>query len=239
MITDYDHLPIGSYLKIRDICEDPAMDEVQRQASIIAVLSGRDTDSVLDMPLDDYMQLAASIRFLERPAPPQKPRKQYNAGPFVLVPVSGIRHMTAAQYIDFQGFSARKAGMVEQLSCFLVPKGCRYGEGYDTVEVQQAIRDHMTVADAMSLNAFFLRRSGRSMLSILTSCWAATGALPRRERRKIRKTIVRTAGHGFAAWTRSARHAAARGTRSGAWASSSSSTSSPTPGTRRSGEKGR
>ena len=45
------------------------------------------------------------------------------------------------------------------LSCLLVPKGKTYGNGYDIADVQKAIRDYLSVTDALSLLAFFFASS--------------------------------------------------------------------------------
>ena len=65
--------------------------------------------------------------------------------------------LTAGQYIDFQTYT--KAGhedhIVEILSVVLVPKGHRYGDGYEFADVQAAIRQHLCVSDALAVLAFF------------------------------------------------------------------------------------
>ena len=43
------------------------------------------------------------------------------------------------------------------LSCFLVPKGCDYNDGYDIADVHAAIREEMSVAEVLALLAFFFK----------------------------------------------------------------------------------
>ena len=53
--------------------------------------------------------------------------------------------------------------LVQTLSTLLVPKGKKYNDGYDMDAVQQAIRDNLSVADVVSLYAFFLTKWVKSI----------------------------------------------------------------------------
>ena len=78
--------------------------------------------------------------------------------------------MITAQYIDFQSF--HQAGFedhfVEILSCLLIPKGMKYNQDYDIIEVQDAIRKYLNVHDAASLYAFFIFSYRESIKDMLT-----------------------------------------------------------------------
>ena len=224
-IDSYSALPLGGYLRILDMIEDDggrAPEDLQ--ARILAVLSGRTEDEVLDMPVADYARGVRASAFLQNePSNKFKVRKFYECGGFRLVPVRDFREITAAQYIDFQGFAGRgRGGFVEVLSCMLVPEGRKYGEGYDPAEVHAAIREYMNVTDGLSLHAFFLGLFVKSMRRTLySSMRAAWRAAPWRERMRAAARMGRMLaasarnGAGSPASTRSARHAAAPGRRSG------------------------
>ena len=84
--------------------------------------------------------------------------KSYPVGEFNLVPVTDMRKVTTAQYIDVLSFSKDKEhNIVEMLSCFLVPKGMDYNEGYDILDVHNAIKEEMSVAEVLALLAFFFK----------------------------------------------------------------------------------
>ena len=96
--------------------------------------------------------------------------KSYPVGEFVLVPVTDMRKITTAQYIDFQTFSKDKEkNLVEMLSCFLVPRGCNYNDGYDILDVHRAIREEMSVAEVIALLAFFFKSWADSIRDTLSS----------------------------------------------------------------------
>lgn len=225
MIDNYNDLLIGKYIEISRIVRDETLPEVDRQVRMLSILSGRTEDDILNAPVTDFAELSRTARFLERP-PETKPevRDIYEAGAFRLVAVRDARKMTAAQYIDFQTFG-RDAGnnIVEMLSCLLVPEGMRYNDGYDVLEVQAAIREHMDCVSALGVYAFFFESLRTLMRGTLTSCRRQarkTGMAPEKMRElnaRISEAmrLLRPAGAGSRASTASRRRAGANGTRSG------------------------
>ena len=227
MIDSYGKLPLGGYMRITDALNEPGTDNVQKQAAVLEVLTGIPAERLMDMPIGEYMGIVARSRFLDKDMERPEVRKRYEVGRWTLVPVSDIRRITAAQYIDFQTFSKNPGPMfAEILSCLLVPEGKRYNDGYDVAEVQQAIRDAMPVPDALAVYAFFFASLANSMEAMLISSRARV-RLMRMDRVEKRKALeelramterlraLRRAGAGSAGSTRSRRRAGAHGRRSG------------------------
>ena len=172
IIDNYRKLPIGKYNEIVKLCETE-MDEVDRKVSIVAILTGLTEDEVLALPITDFTECCAKAKFIDLPCPETlipSVSKSYPVGGFNLVPVTDMRKVTTAQYIDFLSFSKDKEhNIVEMLSCFLVPKGMDYNEGYDILDVHNAIKEEMSVAEVLALLAFFFGSWTRSIHSTLSS----------------------------------------------------------------------
>lgn len=188
IIDNYRDLPYGKYEEIVRLCETE-MTDVDRKVAVIAVLTGKTEDEVLRLSLDTFTRYSAATRFLEAECPENlipAVARSYPVGGFVLVPVADMRKVTAAQYIDFQTFAEdRDHRAVEMLSCFLIPRGCDYNDGYDVLDVHRAIRDGMSVATVLSLLAFFFKSWVESIKAIRTSL--------KREARRIRNPERRAA----------------------------------------------
>ena len=188
IIDNYRDLPYGKYEEIVRLCETE-MTDVDRKVAVISVLTGKTEDEVLRLPLDVFTRYSAATRFLEAECPENlipAVVRSYPVGGFVLVPVADMRKVTAAQYIDFQTFAEdRDHRAVEMLSCFLIPRGCDYNDGYDVLDVHRAIRDEMSVATVLSLLAFFFKSWVESIKAIRTSL--------KREARRIRNPERRAA----------------------------------------------
>lgn len=189
MIESYSRLPLGDYIDICRISQDETREDIDKQVEILAILSGCTTDDILALPIGEYTRRADKARFLQEPAPDcGRMAKTYICGPFTLVPTKDLREITASQFIDYDTFT--KAGMDEHLaeivSVFLIPKGCRYGDGYDIAEVQQAVRNDLMVSDVLAISAFFFERYIALLRCSLSS---SRRALKRVKDEKARKDL--------------------------------------------------
>lgn len=186
-IDNYRKLPIGKYQEIVRLCETE-MDEVDRRVKVVAILSGLTEDEVLNLPLPQFTEYSAAARFLDDFCPDNlipAVSRSYPIGGFVLLPVTDMRKITTAQYIDFQTFAKEKEKyFVEMLSCFLVPRGCSYNDGYDIVDVHNAIREELSVAEVLALLAFFFKSWATSIRDTLSSSVRTAMLLEKKEDRE-------------------------------------------------------
>ena len=172
MIDSYKSLPIGDYQEILALCKDDGLEELDRQVKILSILTRIGEDELLDLPIQEFKVMTSRMGFLERDLPTEVTRleESYRIGEFDLVPVIDMRKISTAQYIDFQSF--HQAGFeehfVEILSCILIPKGRKYNQDYDIIEVQDAIRRDLNVHDGASIYAFFIFSCRESIKDTLT-----------------------------------------------------------------------
>lgn len=191
IIDNYRDLPIGLYLEICDIDRREDLEDINKQVSIISVLTGMAEEDIYNLPLEEYRQLAAKSQYLRHPYEGEVlTAKNYIVDKFTLVPVEDYRKITTAQYIDFQTFAKdAERNIVEILSCMLIPKGKKYNQDYDVLEVQKALREHLCVADALSLLAFFFVQYRQSIKDSLTYSREMAMRLrdPEKKRRMLRE----------------------------------------------------
>lgn len=196
IIDNYADLPVGKYLDIIAANEGDAED-IDKQVATIAILTDRTEDDILNLPLPDYTALARAADFLHHEDKGEhRLAKRYTLGGLALVPCTDASKMTTAQYIDFQTLT--KDGdydrhLAEILSCFLVPEGKSYGTGYDFAEVQDAIRRHLSVTDALSLLAFFFASWQTLTDGFLTLSARATKAVKDKAARRALRQEIRQA----------------------------------------------
>lgn len=157
MIDNYNSLTIKKYLDIKEVLEMNT-EEIDKQVSLIAILNDMDENDVYNLPLPEFQELNEKTAFLnELPQTRNYPKTKYKLGGLELETVLDMRDVTAGQYIDYQTFvKDSDKYLVELLSVFLVPKGKKYNDGYDILEVQNAIRENLSILEAISLSAFFL-----------------------------------------------------------------------------------
>lgn len=207
IVDSYGKLTIGDYMEIVKVCKNDSLEELDKQVKIMSILTKVDEDTLLNLPIYEYRKLSAQMAFLERDIPKKVSRlaSSYKIGKFELVPVTDMRKVITAQYIDFQTF--HQAGFedhfVEILSCLLVPKGKKYNQEYDIIEVQDAIRRDLNVHDGASLYAFFIFSCRESMKDMLTFSLQEARKIKDKEKREemMKKileqiTLLQTGGVG-------------------------------------------
>lgn len=203
IIDNYTKLPLGKYMDILAVSRDETLEELDKQVRILSILSGLSEEEVLHLPIGDYKEMVIASRFLEdADYTRHRIAKKYSIGGWDLIPVTDYRKIETCQYVDFQTFVADMENrMVELVSVLLVPKGHRYNEGYDILEVQKAIRDNMSVSDGVTLVAFFLTLCKRSIADLLNySKREAKGIKDKAKReemmRKVENLEILLSGNG-------------------------------------------
>lgn len=171
IIDNFNKLSIGLYQEILAVNSDESLEDIDKQVRIISLLSGVAEEEILHLPIPEYKELVIKSSFLDpHNISYHSVAKKYLVGGMELIPVTDFRKLETCQYIDFQTFAPDLDNhLVEFLSVILVPKGHRYNEGYDILEVQKAIREEMSVADAVSISGFFLTWCRRSIQDSLNS----------------------------------------------------------------------
>ena len=157
--NDYSNLPIGKYYEILDICNSD-LSKIEKDLAVIAVLLDVTEDEVYKLKPEEVYELQQQLKFLSKPAKDAKKKfKKLKIADKTYRIVSKLDELNIGQYVDFQ-FNWNKdylTNLPQILSIFLIPEGCKYNEGYDIVEVQQAIKDNLSIEAALNI-AFFLQR---------------------------------------------------------------------------------
>ncbi|WP_418981694.1 hypothetical protein [Alistipes sp.] len=171
MTDSYETLSVGKYEKLLQARADYEQKDVNAlNLAILAILTDRSEEELLDLKLPEFRALTDRAGFLRTAPRPEPVARRYRLKEYDLRPVTDVRRMTAAQYIDFQTFAREETGCTaELLSCFLIPRGRRYNDGYDIREVQAAIRESLPITRGLGLLAFFLKKSRQSTISTLRS----------------------------------------------------------------------
>lgn len=173
MIKSYNDLTVGKYQELRKL-ELEGLDALEQQVAILAVLNDMDEDEVFNMPLADYQKLASDMHFLDtQPVINTKHNpKTIKIGGEEYDVVQDARDLTAGQYIDYQhylGVEDFDGQLPNILTVFVIPKGKKYGEGYNMAELANTFKEKMPIITAMEISSFFLRQSLTSIKASLTS----------------------------------------------------------------------
>lgn len=180
MIRSYEEMSVGLFMEVCDVIggtDDP----MERNTALVALLSGMSEDEVLDLPLNEFREMTGALSFLENEPPVRRVADTYRIGGYTLELLADMTKMTAGQYIDYAELMKRPdENLVRLLSVVLVPKGKKYNQDYDILDVQKAIREGLGICDARAITAFFLH-----LLKALTKATATS--LRRRLKRMMRR----------------------------------------------------
>lgn len=157
MIDNWSKLTVGKYQEVKAITTS-GRDVTEVNTELLSVLTDIDVDDLLDMPLIRYNNLLQCTGFLYDDMPKRMVATKYVLGGITFDVMLNIEKMTAAQFIDYQTYVKDiENNLVPLLSIFLIPKGCKYNDGYDMIEIQNIIKNNLCIVDASALAAFFLK----------------------------------------------------------------------------------
>lgn len=130
-----------------------------------ALLAGMDYEEFLLLPLDDARELVAKTAFVREEPKKVRTRSEYKIGRRNYTLFRNMMQITTSQYIDYQALLGQNIALhlPELMAICLVPKGHKYGDGYDMDEVVEEIREHLNVEDALSVADFFIKQSSKSI----------------------------------------------------------------------------
>ena len=165
----FNELPIGKYFKIKEELSD-ITDDQERVFTLIAALCEVEVEDVYKSPMKELSALINEIKWFSEPVKPTKAPRRIKLGDFILKPSYDVKNINVQQYIDYSIFSKdREKFYVENLCTFLIPEGKVYNDGYDIVEVQNAVREQLSIQTSESLYMSFAKSSRRLLNRSLRS----------------------------------------------------------------------
>lgn len=193
MIQSWREMPIGILQEINVISQLHISDD-EKTFKVTALLNGMDYDDFLSLPLDDARELVAKTDWVRTEPKKVKVRKEYQINGRDYYLNKNILGITTAAYIDFQAIcqSRMEDNLPEMMAIVLIPKGHKYGDGYDQEEVVEEIRNHFNVEDALSVADFFITKCEKSMrrtLMKLEAMMTAQRIMARKEDKELMKAL--------------------------------------------------
>ena len=200
MIDNYNDLTLGRYLQIREILKNSELDELDVQSQVMAILQDKSVEEVLEYSLPKYSEYVRQMDFLgDRPEPKAECPKHLVINGKKYDVIRRIEDINAAQYIDFQNYLKQPdpdAKLAEILSIFIIPNGCKYGEGYDILDVINDIKEHLSITTCFNICFFFLKKETDSLqrtlifLELMTKIWRKRRAKTKEQEKMLEETEV-------------------------------------------------
>ena len=167
LYKSWDEVSISLYKQIVEITQETQLSETEITLAILALLMGISEEEIYNYSVEEIQNLLPQIKWLDEFKFNQNwtARKLKISGKEYTIETD-LQKMTIAQYIDFQTFWAKHDNMKylgNLLSCFIIPKGCKYNEGYDVAELTETIENNLPITTSNSILFFFLKELATSI----------------------------------------------------------------------------
>lgn len=151
-INGWNDVTLGMWMRMNEISQRE--NEIERIVGFVALFNGMTEDDVLALPLDEFKKYMAEMGWMNTPPDIEQPKQEYVINGTTYELTMNFHKLTTAQYIDFQSYT-KSEDYSQMLSVFLIPKGKKYGEGYDVFKVQMDLKE-MPVGEVLGLMGFFI-----------------------------------------------------------------------------------
>ena len=167
----WSEVTLSEYDKIMTIAKDETLSDAEKDISLLSILCEVPEDEIWEMQMDDVRKLREDMLWLNKnfDYPKTLNFKKIKIGDWDCTIEPDITKMTYAQFVDFQNYSKDMdeqkfpKNKAEVLSVFFIPVGHKYGDGYDILDLQKAIRDNVSILTYNSCWFFFLRKYVKSL----------------------------------------------------------------------------
>lgn len=163
MKNKWSEITVNEFIQLEQILKSE-IPESYRTVTVVALLSNQTVDEIEDLPASSFTKLARDLKFIEDKPKDRKVKSSYKLNGRSYQLHADITKISTAQYIDYQNYmKEEEKDMTKILSCWMIPKGHKYNDGYD---MQQVINDcgDMLLEDALGIAFFFAKQSAAYIL---------------------------------------------------------------------------
>lgn len=165
-----------------------------RVVNLLSILSGWSVDQLESLPLFQFQSLLPNLEFLQSMPENVKHKDEYTINNRGYILHGYVPMITTAQYLDYTNYikeaesKSESPDLVKLTSCFLIPKGHEYNDGYDMNQVWNDIYD-MNFNDVRAV-AFFLQLQYAALLCISRDYLEKDMKKMKIDKKKIKETIT-------------------------------------------------
>ena len=163
-------LPLAKYLKTLEIFNDKYLSDLDKNVEILSIYADTPVESILKLRPDEvgvhFAEMSQAISSYK--ASNAKHPKNIKINDQVYKINYNIGKLNMAQYIDFQQIIIKKnylENLPALLSIFIIPKGHKYNDDYDILELRNILENNMTLDEALSI-IFFLKTRSISLIKL-------------------------------------------------------------------------
>lgn len=143
-------ISIQKYLQIQDVVNSNELSELEKETEIANIIYEFD---ITELPIAEYKQKIKALEFIGTLPDKEKLASNYTINGVKYNTKADLGSIQANQFIDFQNY-VKKQDMIGCISCFFIPDGHKYNDGYDMLKVKKDI-GQLPITSANALAFFF------------------------------------------------------------------------------------
>lgn len=163
--NSWGEITLNEFIQLTQIIQSDIPEDYQL-SNIVSVLTGCTLQEIESLPLSTFKTLTSQLGFLNEKPQRNERKDTYTINGTEYVLKADITEITTGQYLDFTNYT--KENPIDQtriLSCFLIPKGKEYSDGYNIEKVFMDMND-LPLQDSLSI-FFYLRLQSVALYQIL------------------------------------------------------------------------
>lgn len=170
--NSWESLTYGDYMQLVQIGE-ANIPENYKTTHLLSILTGEKVEDLESLQITTFMKLLPHLQFLNEKPKDIEHKNEYEVNGRKYIVQADVDKICTAQFLDYSSYIKEKydtsgPNTVKLASCFLVPEGHKYGDGYDINQVWNDIND-MSFLDVKAL-AFFLQLQYAAYILISNDC---------------------------------------------------------------------
>lgn len=170
--NSWESLTYGEYMQLVQIGE-ANIPENYKTTHLLSILTGESVEDIESLQITAFMKLVPHLQFLNEKPKDIEHKNEYEVNGRKYIVQADVDKICTAQFLDYSSYIKEKydtngPNTVKLASCFLVPEGHKYGDGYDVNQVWNDIND-MSFLDVKAL-AFFLQLQYAAYILISNDC---------------------------------------------------------------------
>ena len=152
--SNWDEITWNEYEQIEQIISADIPSDY-KAVNLISILTNKSVDEIENLPIAQFQRLLPVLEFLKEQPKIHKHKFNYNVNGREYIFKGQLTDISTAQYIDYRNYmNDEEKDIVKLFSCFLIPKGHDYNDGYDVEQVKSDIGD-MCWLDVRAATFFF------------------------------------------------------------------------------------
>ena len=152
--SNWDEITWNEYEQIEQIISADIPSDY-KAVNLISILTNKSVDEIENLPIAQFQRLLPVLEFLKEQPKIHKHKFNYTVNGREYIFKGQLTDISTAQYIDYRNYmNDEEKDIVKLFSCFLIPKGHDYNDGYDVEQVKSDIGD-MCWLDVRAATFFF------------------------------------------------------------------------------------